>query len=310
MGVEPMSEGGPAGSTREQSDGGLPVGAVTSDGEIVTSDSGDDSGRSTLLWAILGKAWALIVGSSLGFGATLLSTAVVVALLLTLSLFSIPRPSSPLVLISIQFLFGQLLVMGGLTAAYLWATGRGLSYLNIRRPTLGHAIVIVLAPFALIFVNLVVGIAGMAVGVESAPHALAELENIGPSFYLLLIPFMLLIVGPFEELLYRGVIQTRLRQSFGPVGAIGLASVIFMLIHLPAYGLGDTALASIALSLTALFVGSMIFGSIYEWTGNLTVVALVHGVYNSILLVLLYFVSRYEEEIQELSQQGVVLVGF
>ena len=100
------------------------------------------------------------------------------------------------------------------------------------------------------------------------------------------------------------------RAAYRMVGAIGLASVIFMLIHLPAYGLGDTALASIALSLTALFVGSMIFGSIYEWTGNLTVVALVHGVYNSILLVLLYFVSRYEEEIQELSQQGVVLVGF
>ncbi|TQQ83242.1 CPBP family intramembrane metalloprotease [Halonotius terrestris] len=294
------------------SDGGReqqPVGAVTADGEIVASGSGGDS-RESLGWRVLSKAWAVGVGTGLGFGATVLSAIVGFVLLLTLNAFSIPQPSSPLVRVGIQFFFGQLLVMGGLAAGYLWATGKTISYLNIRRPTLGEGVLILLAPFAVIMVNIGVGIVGMALGIESSPHALAELENISASFYLYLIPFMLLIVGPFEELLYRGVIQTRLRQSFGPVGAIGFASVIFTLIHLPAYGLGSAAPASIAISLTALFGGSVIFGSLYEWTGNLTVVALVHGVYNSILLTLLYIVTRYEDELMELSEQAVVLIGF
>ena len=117
-----------------------------------------------------------------------------------------------------------------------------------------------------------------------------------------MIPLVIFIVGPFEELLYRGVVQGRLRESFGPPAAILLASLIFALIHLPAHGFGAAGLAPTAASMAALVGGSIVFGGLYEWTGNLTVVALVHGLYNSILLALLYVVTVYGPEMEELAR--------
>jgi len=112
--------------------------------------------------------------------------------------------------------------------------------------------------------------------------------------------------------LYRGVVQRRLRESFGPMAAIVLASLIFAAIHIPAHGFGNAGLASTAASLTALFGGSLVFGGIYEWTENLTVVALIHGFYNGILLTLLYIVTVYGPEMEELAAEAetaVVLIG-
>jgi len=287
-----------------------PVGSVTDDGRVVTTQSNGGAAGGTLTpSAIRNKLWALGVGVGLGFGSTVVSLILVVGLIVTLGVFAVPLPDSPLVLLSIEFILGQLIVMGGISVAYLWATGRQLSYVNIRWPSLGELLVVLAAPFAVIAVSIAVSAIGLALNIESSPHALAEIDNIDATFYLYLIPFMLLIVGPFEELLYRGVIQTRLRESFGPASAIALASLIFVLIHLPAYGLGQEALPAIAISLTALFGGSLIFGAIYEWTGNLTVVALIHGLYNSILLALLYVVTVYEDELMELSEQATVLLG-
>lgn len=258
------------------------------------------------------KLRAVGTAVGLGVGATILSFALIVGLVSVLQAFSIPLPESVIFLLGLEFLIGQLLVMGGLSAAYLYVTDRSISYLRIGVPTLRQLVVVLVAPFAVIIVSTAVSAVGLALGIESSSHAIAGLGNGNPILYLYLIPFMMLVVGPFEELLYRGVIQTRLRESFGPVPAIVLASLIFVSIHLPAYGLGNTvtSLAAIAVSLTALFGGSLIFGGIYEWTGNLTVVALIHGLYNSILFVLLYVTTVYEDEIAEMAEPAAVLVGF
>lgn len=294
----------PAGSPTADT---APVGTVTADGEVVTSQSdGDDNGR-LLSWTLLSKVWAVIVAAGLGFGATVLSTLLVLGLFVALGSLSIPRPSSPLVRFGIQFFFGQLVVMGGLSAVYLWATGNTIDYLNIHRPTLTQLAVIVVGPFAVYTINIVVNVAGISAGLRPAPNVLAQIVSNDPSLVIPLIPAMLLIVGPFEELLYRGVIQTRLRQSFTPVVAIIITSVIFALIHIPALGGRTTAIPSILLTLAALFGGSLVFGGIYEWTANLTVVALIHGLYNSMLLGLLYIATRYADEIRELAEQATAL---
>lgn len=294
----------PAGSPTADT---APVGTVTADGEVVTSQSdGDDNGR-LLSWTLLSKVWAVIVAAGLGFGATVLSTLLVLGLFVALGSLSIPRPSSPLVRFGIQFFFGQLVVMGGLSAVYLWATGNTIDYLNIHRPTLTQLAVIVVGPFAVYTINIVVNVAGISAGLRPAPNVLAQIVSNDPSLVIPLIPAMLLIVGPFEELLYRGVIQTRLRQSFTPAVAIIITSVIFALIHIPALGGRTTAIPSILLTLAALFGGSLVFGGIYEWTANLTVVALIHGLYNSMLLGLLYIATRYADEIRELAEQATAL---
>ena len=290
----------------DTSDASTPVGAVTEDGDIVTS--GADSGQPAMS-ARLRKLWAVLVSAGLGGGAALISAILVISIVVLLQVAESQLLESTLFLVSLEFITGQLLLMGGISVLYLWATGKGLSYVSIRRPTLIESVVILIIPFVVIVATMIVNLIGMAIGIEGSAHALAELEDIDPRFYLYLIPFMLLIVGPFEELLYRGVIQTRLREEFGVVSAITIASLIFVLIHLPAYGLGQAGVAAIALSLTALFVGSIIFGAVYEWTGNLTVVAVIHGLYNSILLGVLYLVTIYEDELMELSEAATVVGG-
>ncbi|ATW90165.1 hypothetical protein halTADL_3464 [Halohasta litchfieldiae] len=252
------------------------------------------------------------VAMGLGFGAIIVSLVFQYPIVVLGPRLGLPLPESPLALISLELFIGQVLAMGGLSAFYLHKTGRGLSYVSIRRPTLVESLLVIAAPFGIIFVTVIITQLSLLAGVEPSQHALSGLTGIEPSFYLYLVPLMILIVGPFEELLYRGVVQSRLRESFGPVGAIVLASLIFASIHLPAHGFGSAGIASTAASLTALFGGSLVFGGIYEWTENLTVVALIHGVYNGILLTLLYFVTVYGPELEEMAadaETALVLAG-
>lgn len=252
------------------------------------------------------------IATGLGFGAIIISVALLLPIFVLGPRVGLPLPESPLARISLELFIGQVLAMGGLSVFYLQKTGRGLSYVSIRRPTLVESLIVIAAPFGIIFVTAIVTQLSLLVGVEPSQHALGGLTGIEPSFYLYLVPLMILVVGPFEELLYRGVVQSRLRESFGPVGAIALASLIFAAIHIPAHGFGDAGVASTAASLTALFVGSLVFGGIYEWTENLTVVALIHGLYNGILLTLLYIVTVYGPELEAMAadaETALVLVG-
>ena len=285
----------------------LPERAIASVEEAITSQFYGGDGRESRVLRLLGKVWAVIVAAGLGFGATLLSTALVLGLLFSLDIFSIPRPSSPLFRLGVQFLFGQLLVMGGLSAAYLWATGNTIEYLDIHRPSLLQGAVVLVGPFVVFAINIAINLAGFAAGIQPAPNVLAEMVSGDPSLVLPLIPAMPLIVGPLEELLYRGVIQTRLTRSFTAPVAILAASGIFAVIHIPAVWGQTTTLPSILLSLVGLFGGAIAFGAIYEWTENLTVVALVHGLYNSMLLVLLYVRARYLDDLRRLAETTVVL---
>jgi len=292
-------------STDERGDR-QPVGSVTDDGRIVTSDAGDrGSGISRTL---LGKLWAIVLAAGLGFGAILLPGLLVLPLVAATVLFSVELSLSPLAELTINFVFGQILAMGGIAVLYLWATGKHRSYVRARTPTLWELLVIILAPFVVLFSIGAVNIVSFSLGVEAASHSLLNFEGIEPTFYLLLIPFMILVVGPFEELLYRGIIQTRLTNSFSRPSAIVLASFIFVPIHLTAYSAGGASMVQVLAAFAALFAGSVIYGALYEWTENLTVVALAHGLTNSIQLLAIYVITT-NEELQELANQATVLLG-
>lgn len=252
------------------------------------------------------------IASGLGFGALAVSFGIILPLFVFISVLEIPVPESPLALISAELFVSQVVGMGGISAAYLWYTGRGFDYIPIRRPTLIETAIIIAAPFGIIFVTATISQLSMFIGIEPSEHALGALGDIDPTLYLYMIPLVIFIVGPFEELLYRGVVQSRLRESFGAAAAIGLASLVFALIHIPAHGFGGAGVAATAASMAALFGGSLVFGAIYEYTENLTVVALIHGFYNAILLALVYTATVYGPEIEafaEQTEQAVVLVG-
>ncbi|MFC6865420.1 CPBP family intramembrane glutamic endopeptidase [Halomicroarcula sp. GCM10025817] len=113
---------------------------------------------------------------------------------------------------------------------------------------------------------------------ESVIQTAAERD---PTILLALALLSIVLVAPAEELLFRGAIQGRLRQRYGPKPAIAGASVLFGSVHLTNFtGALPPILATIAL-LTA--VGA-VFGVAYERTGNLAVPIAVHATYNLVLL--------------------------
>ena len=99
----------------------------------------------------------------------------------------------------------------------------------------------------------------------------------------------ILIVGPTEELLFRGVIQTRIRETFGvPVG-IPLATALFALIHV----FGFSTLAGGVLGVSVLFLSGLVLALAYEYTDNLVVVAVMHGLFNATQATLGYLGARF-----------------
>ena len=128
-----------------------------------------------------------------------------------------------------------------------------------------------------------------AVGLEPGMNRIAELGMANPPMFLLLIVLSFLLIGPGEELLFRGVVQGRLRQAFSPATAVVLASAIFAAVHVLAI---TGTLLNRAVTVAILFLPSLVFGAVYERTGNLAVPALVHGAYNATLFWLAYVAAR------------------
>lgn len=106
-----------------------------------------------------------------------------------------------------------------------------------------------------------------------------------PFYFLLMVPVSLLVVGPAEELLFRGAVQGRLRESWGRWPSIIAATVLFGLIHIPAVTGGFGAQLSYALLAGVLGV---VLGYLYDYTQNIVVPAVVHGSYNGTLFAALY----------------------
>lgn len=113
--------------------------------------------------------------------------------------------------------------------------------------------------------------------------ATTALEN--PEIIPYMIVLNLLLIGPGEELLFRGVLQKRLRERFAAWPSIILASMAFAPLHIFAL---SGSLSAAAVTIGILFVPSIAFGYIYERTGNIVVPALAHGLYNATLFALMW----------------------
>jgi hypothetical protein len=130
------------------------------------------------------------------------------------------------------------------------------------------------------------GIVLAVIGVEPAVNEVTGLAQQDTSVFLVLVPLAFLVIGPAEELLFRGVVQRKLRQAYGPIASVVVASFIFAAAHFVA--LSGGGLAGMAASVAILFLPSLALGASYERTGNLIVPILVHGAYNASLFLGLY----------------------
>ena len=174
--------------------------------------------------------------------------------------------------------------------AYVRLSGRGLDYLRARVPTKRDALWIVGAYLLALGAAMAGAVLATLTSAPTANNQAAEMGVEQPEALLLLIPISFLFIGPGEELLFRGTVQSRLREAFGPWVAVPVASGLFAALHVVALTGG---LSGRLVSIGLLFLPSLVLGAAYERTENLVVTALVHGAYDATLFGLLYLVVTY-----------------
>jgi hypothetical protein len=223
----------------------------------------------------LGLLFVAIVGQSL-------LTAVIGAAILSAVGLTLADPTALVVIVVVN----QLALIG-IGAVYLT---RRLDGLPFRKPS-KNGVQWLAGGLAMTFV--VYGLQALiysATELENPPDALARAGAAEPWVFLAMAVVAIALVGPGEELFYRGAIQGRLRRAFGPTGAIALASLLFAAVHVPNYLLGNVSLLApgVPFNLGLIVVIGAIIGAVYEYTENLLIPILVHGLYDAIILVGVY----------------------
>ena len=183
--------------------------------------------------------------------------------------------------------------------AYLAWSDRGFGYLDVEVPDVRDLLYVVAGIVGVFAAVIALGILISLLDTPSTPHNLFE-PGMNPQILLVLIPLVLFVNAPVEELVFRNIVQKRLAESFSTPSAIVLASVIFGVVHLPSYY--NPNLQATAVSLGLVTVASLVFGAVYAKTDNVVVPSVVHGVYNAVQIGLFYlFVS---------ADQTLGVVGF
>ena len=122
-----------------------------------------------------------------------------------------------------------------------------------------------------------------ALGISGAESAIVEQGADQPVYFLFLVPVTILLVGPTEELVFRGILQGLFREAYGTPVAVAAASAVFAAVHISSYS-GEGLFATLAV---VLLLGGVL-GVVYEKSGNLVVPAAIHGLFNTVQFVAAY----------------------
>lgn len=118
-----------------------------------------------------------------------------------------------------------------------------------------------------------------------SPMAEAYIEAVMPrdAFQLTaLVVISLVLVGPVEELAFRGFVQKGFENSLGKMKGLLIASFMFGLMHITAS----------PYNVVTGFVGGLVLGYVWQKTGeNTTASAVMHGLFNAIAFILAYFIT-------------------
>lgn len=203
---------------------------------------------------------------------------------------------TPILNISLSLVFLTWGGIGGVALLYLRYRGKDLSYFGVRVPSFRDWVAAAVGYVAALALGLSAAVMVSQLGVEAGTNQAAQLGMENPEVLLLLLPASFLFIGVGEELLFRGVVQTRLRETFSPAVGILLASVIFAAIHYAAVSGSPMARFT---SISLLIFPSVVFGIVYEYTDNLVVPVLIHGAYDATLFSMLYLAVKFAEMPQE-----------
>jgi len=187
----------------------------------------------------------------------------------------------PLALISIPITEGIIL---GITLLFAKQKGANLRNLGLKKPSLK---IIVIVSFVAVLLLFLAGSISLVEEIVLGPEPDAEML-IGALMprdavqLIALIGISIALVGPVEELAFRGFVQRGFENSFGKTAGLLIASILFGLLH------GLNSLRSILpVTVVSLFLG-------YVWQktdGNTTASAWMHGLYDAIAIAIAYFAS-------------------
>jgi len=221
----------------------------------------------TAVLCYLTLAAGLIVGS------------LIVAILMLGLGFDVQEPGFPLALASLPITESIILAITILFAKY---EGASLRELGLKKPSLKTIAIVSLSAVLLLFLA-----GGISLVQETVlgPDPNAELltEALLPRDSLQLIALVALslaLVGPAEELAFRGFVQRGFENSYGKAAGLVIASVLFGLLH----GLNSFR------SIIPVTVVSLFLGYIWQRTdGNTVASAWMHGLYDAIAIAVTYF---------------------
>jgi len=271
--------------------------------------------RSTVIH-VLRSILALVSSVFLGAGGLLLG-----ALLFTATVF-LAGVESPAVVIVLSLVFVQGVGCIGVALTYIRlrpvvtsVIGDVLGFPEYVRDFSVDATVPDFEGWAIIVAGYVVALGSAFAGativsqfqVETGQNAAAEIGMENPEVLLLLIPASILLIGPGEELLFRGIVQGRLREVFSPITAVVTASFVFAMLHWFALSGGSPTGNLVA---AGLLIGpAIVLGAAYEYTDNIVVPSLIHGIYNATLFTLLYVIIAFSDVLEEAAPQAMVVLA-
>ncbi len=239
-------------------------------------------------WSLPGgtsRLQELLVAATLAIGAYAAGNVVLLVLASLAESVGVQIFNRPDRLVILGTLALQGIGFGGAALVYLSNADRGWELIRVSVPSLRTLAAVVGGYLLLVAAYFGINVLFTALEVPMASSDIVQTGFQNPDLLLLLIPLSVLLVGPAEELLYRGVIQGRLRTVMGPTYAIVMTSALFAPIHI--FGLSGSPLGVAAMLGTVFFL-SLFLGALYEYTGNLVVPALVHGLYNATQFVFAY----------------------
>lgn len=117
-----------------------------------------------------------------------------------------------------------------------------------------------------------------AIPLASLEYAIIDpaplVESLELDHFFLVVFIMVVFVGFVEELVFRGILQRTLEAYAGRIAGIVLSSLVFGAMHAGLQLPGEVGFG--------IGIG-LLFAVLYDWTDNLVIVVLLHGVLNVLL---------------------------
>ncbi|MBD3255499.1 MAG: CPBP family intramembrane metalloprotease [Candidatus Lokiarchaeota archaeon] len=136
--------------------------------------------------------------------------------------------------------------------------------------------------------------------INEAPTSDADVLITGADILVLILMMlmMILVVGPCEEILFRGFMMRGLTRTMGDNWGLIITAIIFAVIHLVGlfiYIFQPFVFFILFLYLFAPYLAiSLMLGYLYRWRNeNLIAVIVTHGVYNSLTILIAFFFTAF-----------------